>query len=469
MSWPRGLIALLLAGALGISATPAQAAPDTQARSWGLNEFGQLGNSFIAPYPNAYQVRVHDGESFVQVATGSLYALGRDEGGRIYHWGRAYDPDTSSVRNLIKPQFLFQLPGTTSIAAGYSWGMALRDDGTLWTWGFNGEGQLGTGDRLNRYFPTKMTGLPPIFRIFAAENRAYAIDVNNRLWAWGDNTLGRLGDGTAVDRTRPVQLNVPRMSRVSPGANHTLAVAADNTVWAWGENGSGQLGTGSTVDKTVPVPVSGLTNVKMTAVGEAHSLALLNTGEVRSWGLNNALQLGVTGIVSRSTPGPTPSRSVTDIGAGNVSSHLLVDRQLFSFGSPELCGLGNCTLTQPTATPVAMPGMRGILQFDVENWQGLVVRDTTAGLGVFAQSDVVHPAEAVMVTNDTTDTRTFTVAELPDGVKVTFEPDVVPSKGQTKVTVTGDVREPTPVVIQATADKSADPVLLVTLVLQPGE
>src|SRR6185295_6092748 len=99
------------------------------------------------------------------------------------------------------------------------------------------------------------------------------------VWSWGYNTNSQLGIGSAspIPTVNPVLINtLSGISAISVGTSHSLALKSDGTVWAWGSNFAG-LGNGSTQSAT-PVQVTGLSGVAAIAAGGSHSLALLNTG-----------------------------------------------------------------------------------------------------------------------------------------------------------------------------------------------
>jgi alpha-tubulin suppressor-like RCC1 family protein len=94
------------------------------------------------------------------------------------------------------------------------------------------------------------------------------------VWTWGTNGYGQLGDGTTTQRRVPTQVTtLSDIIAVAAGADHTLALEDDGTVWAWGNNGNGQLGDATTTSRSSPVSL-GLTNIVAIAAGERHSLAV---------------------------------------------------------------------------------------------------------------------------------------------------------------------------------------------------
>lgn len=67
-----------------------------------------------------------------------------------------------------------------------------------------------------------------------------ALKSNGTVWSWGRNSEGQLGDGTLVQRTTPVAVyGLTNIVNVASGYYHSLAVKSDGTVWTWGKNISG--------------------------------------------------------------------------------------------------------------------------------------------------------------------------------------------------------------------------------------
>ena len=81
--------------------------------------------------------------------------------------------------------------------------MARRADGTLWTWGYNGDGRLGDGTNTTRNVPAQMGTGTNWASVSAGYFHMLAVQSDGTLWAWGQNTYGQLGDGTTNNRTHP--------------------------------------------------------------------------------------------------------------------------------------------------------------------------------------------------------------------------------------------------------------------------
>ena len=104
------------------------------------------------------------------------------------------------------------------ISCGWAHTMALKSDGTLWSWGSDGNGQLGLGSRntADRNSPTEVDPGTTWKAVSAGYDFTLAIKSNGTLWAWGDNTNGELGLGGSA----PAQetCHPPRSIPAPPGA-----------------------------------------------------------------------------------------------------------------------------------------------------------------------------------------------------------------------------------------------------------
>jgi alpha-tubulin suppressor-like RCC1 family protein len=213
------------------------------------------------------------------------------------------------------------LSGVKAVAAGESHSLALKGDGTVWAWGANDGGQLGDTSLKDRATPVQVKGLGgngvliDIVAIAAGGQTSLALRADGTVWSWGVNDKGQLGNNVATKySTTPVQVkaqrgDLPGMKAIAAGSAHCLALKADGIVWAWGWNSHGQLGDGLTSDRSTAAAVKGgkklgalLKNVKAIAAGGTatikqpsggHSLALVAQGEVFGWGWNVKGQLGL--------------------------------------------------------------------------------------------------------------------------------------------------------------------------------
>jgi alpha-tubulin suppressor-like RCC1 family protein len=93
----------------------------------------------------------------------------------------------------------------TAIAAGYDHTISLSNNGTVWAWGSNSNGQLGNGTTTDSWLPVQASGLAGVTAIAAGYKDNVALKNDSTVWAWGYNSNGQLGDGTTTDKLTPIQ------------------------------------------------------------------------------------------------------------------------------------------------------------------------------------------------------------------------------------------------------------------------
>ena len=92
--------------------------------------------------------------------------------------------------------------------------------------------------------------------IAAGGSHTVALKKDGSVWTWGNNGNGRLGDGTTTDRWTPVPASgLSEVTAIAAGGSHTVVLRTDGSVWTWGNNGNGRLGDGTTTDRWTPIPV----------------------------------------------------------------------------------------------------------------------------------------------------------------------------------------------------------------------
>src|SRR5205823_11853263 len=120
--------------------------------------------------------------------------------------------DGTQVDRRVAVQVL-GLAGVTAVAAGAAHSVALQSDGTVWAWGDNSAGQLGTVGPRPRTQPVRVRGLHDVTAIASGVGyHTLALDKDGGVWTWGANQLGQLGNGTVCS---PVPCGSPVPTRVS--------------------------------------------------------------------------------------------------------------------------------------------------------------------------------------------------------------------------------------------------------------
>jgi alpha-tubulin suppressor-like RCC1 family protein len=282
--------------------------------AWGWNALGQLGDG-----------TTNDASLPIQVGLGSVPPLApvTKLGGRTY-WNLAVKSDGSmwawgmnssgqmgngTVNSYVVTPVMVgnSQPGGAvnnplQVSCGYTYGVALLTNGTVWTWGTGGFGELGNGTTGHSYIPVQTIGLSNVTAISSGWKHTLALRSDGTVWAWGKNLSGELGDGTIISRSNAVQvLNVSNIVAVSGGDYNSVALRSDGTVWKWGLNDVGELGVGSADANPHPLAVqiitnifgAGFSNVVMVANRDYHNIAIKADGSVWMWGANDQGQCGV--------------------------------------------------------------------------------------------------------------------------------------------------------------------------------
>ncbi|KOG07791.1 MULTISPECIES: RCC1 domain-containing protein [Streptomyces] len=290
---------------------------DGTVRSWGGNDSGQLGDGTTTERGFPGSVAGLDGVS--DVAAGHRHALAVRKG-RVLAWGynahgQLGNGSTAQSTDppITRPVAVQSLDRVKDIASGCDHAVALREDGTVWTWGANQSGQLGIGSTTSQNTPKRVAGLQDVVSVAAGCLHSVVLLADGTVRAWGRNANGQLGIDSTENSPVPVEVKeLHGVVRVFAGWYHTFATLDDGGVRAWGWNQYGQLGDGSSVDRTTPVPVPSLTGVTALSLGRHHTVAVLDDQSVLAWGDNGSGQLGEPGTTVSATPvGVLPAGSGT--------------------------------------------------------------------------------------------------------------------------------------------------------------
>lgn len=277
--------------------------------SWGQNADGQLGrNDFVSdPLPG----RVGNATDWKAVAAGIGHTLALKENGDLYVWGDNVNGQLGNGSSSDRSTPLRLNAGPfAAIAAGHNHSLAVDVDGKLWAWGSNLSGQLGTGGSFGpteQRTPVQIGTAADWSAVAAGQEHSLGLRENGALYAWGRNLEGQLGIGSwGGPQKSPRRVgSSTTWGKVACGAQHSLALQENGTLWSWGANFSGQLGHGTTDQVLSPRQVNADFDWVAIAAGGSHSVALKSTGVVWSSGLNSHGQLGNDTTEQRSILAPS--------------------------------------------------------------------------------------------------------------------------------------------------------------------
>jgi len=280
---------------------------------WGSNDLGQLGTG--KPVPGA----------------GGLV------GPEQCTWGSKFACSSIPIQIQLPTAAAALHPNTWAhVSAGYNYTMAINTDGTLWGWGGNEFGQLGTGSLVGPDSETCPDGTGQLIacsttpyqigtdtwmQISASNGKTgrgtFGIKTGGTLWGWGDNNqVGQLGTpcGGLQQCATPTQITMDNTwTQVSAGGGWAMAIQSGGKLWGWGSDNNGQLGDGDTshVLKTTPQQIPG-DWAQVSAGPLGHTMAIDVNGGLWAWGDNSLGELG-DGSANLETAIPEPIKIPTPV------------------------------------------------------------------------------------------------------------------------------------------------------------
>lgn len=356
----------------------------------GYNLSGELG---VDSFESATFVLTQIGtaNNWKDIAPNSDFTTALKTDNTIWAWGQntSYQMgDGSCCSNRLSPGQIGTATDWKIIAAsGVNSAFAIKNNGTLWGWGSNIAGLLGSNLVSGYPFPTQHNPDTNWASITLGTAHMLALKTNGTLWAWGAGGQGQTGDGLApaVLRYEPLQIGTSTWKMVAAGANSSFGIKTDGTLWAWGQNDKGQLGIGAiTADQFTPVQIGTANNWDKIAAGFEHAIALKIDGSLWAWGNNEYGQLGngtttssyspilipITGcelgvnefenIKNQMSIAPNPTKETTTISfesttASTIEVYSLLGVKLASYNSSETKGNWELnTSTLPTGVYIVV-------------------------------------------------------------------------------------------------------------------
>ncbi|MCL9804079.1 T9SS type A sorting domain-containing protein [Flavobacterium amniphilum] len=310
-----------------------------------------------------YSLIAHS-QCWTEVSPGGIHSIGLRDGGTLWSWGRNNSGQLGTGENNSTINKSPKQVGTdgnwSRISAGNSHNLAIKTDGTLWAWGRNSDGQIGIGSNASSFNTPQQIGTDTDWAyISAGDEFSLALKTNGTLWAWGDNFFGQLGDNSTDDRNAPVQIGTAtNWVSISAGTQHSLAVKTNGELWAWGTNNTSRFGTNTPATSYAPMQIGTDTDWSKVLAGRDHGVGIKTNGTFWTWGGNTTGQLGDGSTVDKTTPINIASlNGAVKIAKGHQHTAVIKnDGSIWSWGGNATGQLGiGSSLTPTPPSPTLVP------------------------------------------------------------------------------------------------------------------
>lgn len=259
-----------------------------QAWTWGVGNSGRLGDNTTVAKSSPVSV-VGGFTDWCASSASSDHTVALRTGGSAWGWGAGGNGRLGDNTTVDKSSPVSVVGGFTDwykvSANGHSTG--LRTNRSAWAWGINSNGQLGDGTTTARSSPVSVIGgFTDWSDIAAGGLHTLAVRTNGTAWSWGCNYCGSLGINSITNRSSPVSVvgGFTDWCQVSAGARHSAAVRSSGSLWVWGNNYCGRLGDNTSINRSSPVSVvGGITDWCKVSAGNQHTMAIRLSGS--AWGM----------------------------------------------------------------------------------------------------------------------------------------------------------------------------------------
>lgn len=343
-----------------------------QALMW-VAVFASAGTTFAISTPSQGAISAGGHHVLALKADGTVWSWGANDTGQL---------GTNDGPARAAPAAVPGLGSVAAIVAGYGHSVVLKVDGTVWAWGDNSFAQLGDGTQVNRSSPVPITGLSNIVAVAAGRLHSFALQSDGTLWAWGADFFQQLGDGGFMTQLRPIRVTMPGpVARIVASDYASAAVLADGSLWRWGY-GAGPVFPSA----SVPTRVAGLPAVAEVALGFGHLVATTPGGDAWVLGANDRGQLGIGNLDGSAVPRANGLTGVTMLAANTATNFaLLSDGSLRAWGSNIFATLGDGTKANRLA-PVPAGGAGHYVAIAAGEYFGIAL-DDAGGVWQWGRND----------------------------------------------------------------------------------
>ena len=294
---------------------------------WGSNQYGELGLGEDISGRDTPQ-QVGEDTDWESVSAGGWQSCGVRDDGTLWCWGRNWDGQlgVGDESDRDTPTQVGEDTDWESVSSGITHACGVREDSTLWCWGRGNDGRLGLGDESDRDTPQQVGDDADWKSVSSGEGHTCGVQDDGTLWCWGAGLFGRLGQGDdESNRDTPTQVAQDTdWKSVSSGAFHTCGVRQDSTLWCWGSGLGGRLGLGDESDRNTPQQVEDDTEWESVSAGGAHTCGVRQDSTLWCWGIGSSGRLGLGDESDRYTPTQVGETTQWDsVSAGTSHTHAI--------------------------------------------------------------------------------------------------------------------------------------------------
>ena len=261
-------------------------------------------SSSFSGHPNSWKLPTGTGKAAMAIGANHGVILASE--GSLWTWGETgFGWQVLGLGSNVRTQACLRRIGLetnwVNVAVGGSTTLALRSDGTIWAWGENLYGQLGDGS-MAREEATPVRSVPGTDwkQVATAGPHSVALKRNGTLWSWGNNWAGQLGDGTTSNSRVPVQVGAgTNWIKVWANLIQTVGQQADGSLWLWGWDYS-RSQKGSSIP--IPTRVSADTNWVDVGMGDWMAFGIKSDGTLWAWGRQAHVYTGASSANADSSP-----------------------------------------------------------------------------------------------------------------------------------------------------------------------
>ena len=384
------------------------------AYAWGTNNQGALGRPEIGTFVTIASPIVLGGEapanSPVQIGTSTwsavsvgryaTYAIRSDS--KLFSWGSNFSAQLGlgdyTTRESPVQVGTANWSKIAKLAGNFDGCMGIQTDNTLWGWGSNINGQMGSGIQISVQYtsPVQIGTSTNWVSINCADVGSIALNnTATNLYQWGSGWSTALNGGELIPAILVPGENILEPSKVSAlsslswnsvntGAFHSAAIRSDGALFMWGRNEQGQIGNASLTRVYSPIQI-GTSSWSVISCGERHSAGITSDGKLFTWGYNLDGQLGNGqngAIFSTSSPVQVGLSSWSVVSCGNSFTMGITDnKRMFGWGYGVEGQLGIGLALARRSSPVQVGALASWVHVEAGGESALALRSTTPGSG----------------------------------------------------------------------------------------